>query len=149
MIVVPSNVLLAGAEKTHWSSTVVLNEVTMRAGEHDVLWERTLTFVECETEPSLEDTCAHRVVKANNVFSAWRPNLLNLDIPLRAKVEAFGISVASSLLWQAGDWTLTESELSRLGSWGARKLHAGEMSCRQEKLRSVNLDVRTMVSPIS
>ena len=109
-----------------------LNGVLMRAGEHDVLWERTLTFVGCELESSGHSgaALAHRIVKANGVFSAWRPILLNPNIPLRARAEAFGgISVASSLLWQAGNWTLTESELSRLGSWGARKLFA--MSCKR------------------
>ena len=30
--------LVVSAEKTHGSSSVVLDEVTMRAGEHDVLW---------------------------------------------------------------------------------------------------------------
>ena len=40
-----------------------------------------------------------------------------------AKITAFVISVASSLLWQAWKWTLTE-ELSRSSSWGARKLCA-------------------------
>ena len=95
----------------------------MRAGEDDVLWERTFPFVGRELEPSGHSgaALAHRIVKANGVFSAWRPILLNPNIPLRARA-AFGISVASSLLWQAGNWTLTESELSRLGSWGARKL---------------------------
>ena len=72
---------------------------------------------------------AHRIVKANSVCSAWRQILLNPDIPLRAKAEAFGISAANSLLWQAGNWALTESELSRLGSWGARKFYA--MSCKK------------------
>ena len=37
--------LVVGAEKTHWRSAVMLNGVTMRAGEQDVLWERSLTFV--------------------------------------------------------------------------------------------------------
>ena len=112
--------LAVGAEKTHWSSTVVLNGMLMRAGEHDVLWERTFTFVGCELEPSGHSggALAHRIVKANGVFSAWRPILLNPNIPLRARAEAFGISVASSLLWQAGNWTLTESELSRFGLLG-------------------------------
>ena len=98
----------------------------MRAGEHDVFWERTLTFVGCELEPSGHSgaALAHRIAKANGVFSAWRPILLNPNIPLRARAAAFGISVVSSLPWQAGNWTLTESELSRLGSWGARKLFA-------------------------
>ena len=94
----------------------MLSGVTMRDGEHDMLWERTLTFVGCELEPS-----------GQSLFSAWRPMLRNLDIPLRAKAEDFGISVASSLLWQAGNWTLTGSELSRLGSFGVRMLYA--MSC--------------------
>ena len=94
-------------------------------------WERTFTFVGCELEPSGHSGAelAHRIVKANGVFSAWRPILLNPNIPLRARAEAFGISVASCLLWQAGNWILTESELSRLGSWGARKLFA--MSCKR------------------
>ena len=123
--------LTVGAEKTHRSSTVVSLGVSMRAGEHDVLWERTLTFVGCELEPSGHSgaALAHRIVKANGVFSAWRPILLNPNIPLRARAAAFGISVVSSLLWQAGNWTLTESELSRLGSWGARKLFA--LSCKK------------------
>ena len=103
----------------------------MRAGEHDVLWERTLTFVGCELEPSGHSgaALAHRIVKANGVFSAWRSILLNPKIPLRTRAAAFGISVVSSLLWQAGNWTLTESELSKLGSWGARKLFA--LSCKK------------------
>ena len=123
--------LAVGAEKTHWSSTVVSNGVSMRAGEHDVLWERTLTFVGCELEPSGHSgaALAHRIVKANGVFSAWRPILLNPNILLHARAAAFGISVVSSLLWQAGNWTWTESELSRLGSWGARKLFA--LSCKK------------------
>ena len=28
------------------------------------------------------------------------------------------------MLWQAGNWTLTEAELSRLSSWGAQKFYA-------------------------
>ena len=43
--------------------------------------------------------------------------------------KLFGISAANSLLWQAGNWALTESELSRRGSWGARKFYA--MSCKK------------------
>ena len=123
--------LTVGAEKTHWSSTAVSLGVSMRAGEHDVLWERTLTFVGCELEPSGHSgaALAHRIVKANGVFSAWRSILLNPKIPLRTRAAAFGISVVSSLLWQAGNWTLTESELSKLGSWGARKLFA--LSCKK------------------
>ena len=72
----------------------MLNGVTMRAGEHDVSWEGTLTFVWCDMEPSGHSGAAfaHRLGKAS-VFSAWRPILLNPDIPLRAQVEAFGISV--------------------------------------------------------
>ena len=58
---------------------------------------------------------AHRIVKANSVISGCRPILL--------------ISAANTLRWQAGNWTLTESELSRLGSWGARKFYA--MSCKK------------------
>ena len=72
----------------------------MRAGGHDVLWERTLTFVGCELEPSGN----------SSVFSAWSPILLNPYIPLCAKIPAFGVSVANSLLWQAGIWTLTEAD---------------------------------------
>ena len=63
--------VLVGAEKTHWSSSVVLDGVTMRAGEHDVLWVRTVTFVVCELEPSGHSGAAfaHRMVNANSVFS--------------------------------------------------------------------------------
>ena len=105
--------LAVGAEKT-----VVLNGMLMRAGEHDVLWERTFTFVGCELEPSGHSgaALAHRIVKANGVFSAWRPILLNPNIPLRARAEAFGISVASSLLWQAGN---------RIGSCLPRRARGG------------------------
>ena len=59
-----------GAEKTHWSSSVVLDGVTMRAGGHDVLWERALTFVGCELEPSGHSgaALAHCMGKVNGVF---------------------------------------------------------------------------------
>ena len=43
--------LVVGAERTHWSSSMVLDGVTMQTGGHDVLWELTL-FVGCELEPS-------------------------------------------------------------------------------------------------
>ena len=110
--------LVVGAQKTHWSSTVVSDGVRMRAGGHDVLRERALTFVCCELEPSGHSgaALAHRMGKADSVLSAWRPILLNPDIPLRAKIPAFSVSVANSLLWQAGIWTLTEAGLSKLGS---------------------------------
>ena len=39
--------LEVGAEKTHWSSSMVLEGATMRACGRDVLWERTF-----ELEPS-------------------------------------------------------------------------------------------------
>ena len=45
--------LVVGAEKTEWSSSIVLEVVvTMQAGGHDVLWERNFTFVGCKLEPS-------------------------------------------------------------------------------------------------
>ena len=92
--------LVVVAEKTHWSSSMVLDGVTMRAG-HDVLWERTFTSVGCELEPSGHSgaALAHRLGKANSVLPAWSPILLNPDIPLCAKIPAFGVSVANSLLW--------------------------------------------------
>ena len=84
--------LVVFPEKTHWSSSVVLNGVTMRAGEHDVLWERTLTFVGCELEPSGHSgaALAHRLGKANSFFCAWSPILLNPAFFLCAKVPALG-----------------------------------------------------------
>ena len=76
--------LAVGAEKTHWSSTVVSNGMLMRAGEHDVLWERTLTFVGCELEPSGHSgaALAHRIVKANGVFSALETNFAQSQYPV-------------------------------------------------------------------
>ena len=80
--------LVVGAEKSRWSSSMVLEGVTIRAGGHYVLWERTWTVVGCEMEPPGHSgaALAHRMVRANIGVSAWRPMLLNPDIPFCSKI---------------------------------------------------------------
>ena len=55
----------------------------MRAGEHDVLWERTLTFVGCELEPSGHSgaALAHRIVKANGCLLCLETNFAQSQYP--------------------------------------------------------------------
>ena len=70
----------------HWSLPACLS------------WSRTREFTGNVFRP-LWTSAEYRQHKANDVFRRWAPLLSHLSLPIHERMEAFRISVGSSVLW--------------------------------------------------
>ena len=93
----------------HWSLPACLS------------WSRTREFIGNVFRP-LWTSAEYRQHKANDVFRRWAPLLSHLSLPIHERMEAFRISVGSSVLWFVSCWTFTKTQTSKLGPWSARQL---------------------------
>ena len=84
-------------------------------------WSRTREFIGNVFRP-LWTSAECRQHKANDVFRRWAPLLSDLSLPIQERMEAFRISVGSSVLWLVSCWTFTKTQTSKLGQLSARQL---------------------------
>ena len=115
--------LEVGLDKTHWSSSIVMDGETLAVRNQSIVWERKLEFIGSVIEPGAHGGAVrHRTQKASSVFCKWKPLLCNPNLSLKERMKAFGASILSSASWLSGCWTLSKQQKQASESCCARLL---------------------------
>ena len=108
--------------KTHFSSTVENKDATLTIGPVVVKWTKDFELLGSMITLAGNDASAikHRMMKATKTYNEWKPILENKRLPSEARMNAYKVSVLSSLAWCSQTWTPTEKQFDKMRSWNSR-----------------------------
>ena len=91
-------------KKTFWSSSVNSSGHFLLVNGVSLPWAPSLEIIGSVFDFGGHSgkSAEHRQLKANGVFRRWAPLLTNQSLPIRERMKAFRVSVATSALWLAG-----------------------------------------------
>ena len=102
--------------KTHFSSTMDNKDATVKLGSVVVRWSKDFEFLGSMITLAGNDESAikHRMMKATKTYNEWKPILENKRLPFEARMNAYKVSVLSSLAWCSQTWTPTEKHFDKM-----------------------------------
>jgi len=126
-------------EKCHWTCYPAKPGSQIKFARDRVKWDPSLTFVGTVLDLCGNDGLAmeHRISQGTKVFHKWRRVLQCRHASARCRVQLGTKTFFAAVLWLAETWHLTQSQRSRLRSWGDRMI-ARVLRCQRRSSEGID-----------